>query len=72
MGNDPNQKAADALAIVAWWFGGPGDPYCKHEQIDGVCHAFFRAKREEMLEKVSAALDELKAQGIVPADPNPF
>jgi len=69
---DP-QKAADALALVEWWFEEPGLPYCARcEKLDSLAHSFFRSKQAEMLEKARAALADLKAAGIVPADPNPF
>lgn len=66
-----NQKAADALALVDWWFT-PEErcPKCLEPHTYG--RDFFAAKRTEMLAAVRDALATLNRAGVTPRDPNPF
>lgn len=66
-----NQEAANALALVDWWFT-PEErcPKCIEPHTYG--RDFFVAKRTEMLVAVRDALTTLKGAGVTPRDPNPF
>lgn len=67
-----NQEAADALALVDWWFSPP-EAYCpKCGKADSLGHSVLMGKRDEMLAAVRGALTTLRKSGIVTADPNPF
>lgn len=67
-----HQQAADALALVDWWFSPP-EAYCpKCSKADSLGHSILMGKRDEMLAAVRASLVTLKKTGVVPAEPNPF
>lgn len=67
-----NQKAADALALVDWWFSPP-EAYCpKCAKADSLGHSVLMGKRDEMLAVVRGTLVAMREGGIVPAEPNPF
>lgn len=65
------QKAADALALVDWWFCP--EAYCpKCSRADSLGHSILIGKRDEMLTAVREALATIKQDGITPNNPNPF
>ena len=66
------QQAADALALVDWWFSPP-EAYCpKCAKADSLGHSVLMGKRDEMLAAVRGTLVAMREGGIVPAEPNPF